>query len=250
MNTCTMPECAKPHRAKGLCSTHYNNTYQKDRHAKVQVPCAYCGTPVAKAKSNNSTRRPTCSDQCRSDIARPPKCNLPADHWALWYGKTSEWPRCPLIQCTVCDTTIAPASPTRTCCSDTCIRTKELHDAGRMPQREWATVPRQCATCGCTYTSPYVGQSSCNTCRRAKQRSHWINDRRRIALYKRDKYKCHICGDKTDAKAHYLDATYPTLDHLVPRSKGGSDEDYNLSTCCRGCNSLRGADELPMLQLA
>jgi endogenous inhibitor of DNA gyrase (YacG/DUF329 family) len=60
---CTVPECGKPHRARGLCATHYNQTHQPERHAKVEVPCAQCGTPVQKHKTN--TRRSFCDYTCR-----------------------------------------------------------------------------------------------------------------------------------------------------------------------------------------
>ena len=248
--TCSLPECDKPYRAKGLCSTHYNHKYQQDRHAKVAVPCAYCGTTTEKAKSNNATRRPTCSDRCRKALQFPPKSELPTDHWALWYGKTSAWPRYPLTTCGGCFTPFAPATPNTTCCSTKCAQYKSTYEAGGIPEHVLATITRQCTDCGHTYTSPYIGQTRCKPCKRKASRSHWITDRRRFALYKRDKYKCHLCGKKTNINGHYLDNNYPTLDHLVPRSKGGSDEDYNLATCCRECNTLRGANELPMLQLA
>lgn len=60
---CTVPECGKPMRARGLCSTHYNHEYQPDRHRKVEVPCTYCGTIVAKHVSN--TRNAFCDYTCR-----------------------------------------------------------------------------------------------------------------------------------------------------------------------------------------
>lgn len=31
---CTEPGCQKPHRARGLCSTHYNNAHVPDRHRR------------------------------------------------------------------------------------------------------------------------------------------------------------------------------------------------------------------------
>lgn len=247
---CTVAGCNNRHLARGLCSTHYNQQYQPDRHARVDVPCTYCGTMTTTGKSNSKKRRPVCSEYCKSALRFPPKSELPTDHWARWYGKASAWPRIPLVRCGGCGDMFAPSSEISTCCSDRCYRTKALYDNGGMPEAERATIPRQCTDCGDTYTSPYVGQTRCTPCKRAHSRTWRISDRRRFALYKRDKYKCHLCGKKTNINGHYLDNNYPTLDHLVPRSKGGSDEDYNLATCCRECNTLRGANELPMLQLA
>lgn len=58
----------------------------------------------------------------------------------------------------------------------------------------------------------------------------WISKGRRYALYKRDNHQCHYCGSGESL----------TLDHIVPRSQGGDDEDSNLVTCCRPCNSRKG----------
>lgn len=51
------------------------------------------------------------------------------------------------------------------------------------------------------------------------------NKRRRI--YERDSYSCRYCG------AVALEE--PTLDHVHPKSRGGSDETSNLVTCCKPC---------------
>jgi 5-methylcytosine-specific restriction endonuclease McrA len=32
----------------------------------------------------------------------------------------------------------------------------------------------------------------------------------------------------------------PTIDHIVPRCQGGSDDLDNLATCCSTCNSSKG----------
>lgn len=57
----------------------------------------------------------------------------------------------------------------------------------------------------------------------------WISKPRRQAIYNRDNRKCVYC----------LAATDLSLDHLKPRSKGGSNESSNLITCCFKCNSSR-----------
>ena len=50
----------------------------------------------------------------------------------------------------------------------------------------------------------------------------------RRAILERDG-KCLACGANEDL----------TLDHIVPRSKGGSDAEDNLQTLCRKCNSAK-----------
>lgn len=67
--TCELDACGKPHRARGLCSTHYNQArYLPDqRHPKAEVDCAVCGTPVVRAKGE-TRYLPTCSVACRTAI--------------------------------------------------------------------------------------------------------------------------------------------------------------------------------------
>lgn len=68
------------------------------------------------------------------------------------------------------------------------------------------------------------------------QGSKWITRERRLAIYIRDQFTCLICeADLREEPAHNV-----TLDHIVPRSKGGTNKSDNLYTCCGKCNSSRG----------
>lgn len=49
-------------------------------------------------------------------------------------------------------------------------------------------------------------------------------------IFKRDGGKCQYCGTNRDL----------TLDHVIPRSKGGKSSWTNLVTACKKCNSLKG----------
>jgi 5-methylcytosine-specific restriction endonuclease McrA len=53
----------------------------------------------------------------------------------------------------------------------------------------------------------------------------------------RDRYTCQFC-------AHVLPAGELTLDHVIPRSRGGHTDWDNLVACCHRCNNLKG-DRLP-----
>jgi 5-methylcytosine-specific restriction endonuclease McrA len=65
--TCGVEGCVKPHRARGLCSTHYNQQHQPRRHAKQMVECVICGASIERVVS--AARRPTCSVPCRSVLS-------------------------------------------------------------------------------------------------------------------------------------------------------------------------------------
>ena len=68
--------------------------------------------------------------------------------------------------------------------------------------------------------------------------SKWIRPAKRHALYESDGYRCVYCGRLLDDE-HIECERERTLDHLIPRSLGGSHGAHNLVTCCGHCNSSR-----------
>jgi len=54
-------------------------------------------------------------------------------------------------------------------------------------------------------------------------------------ILKRDGYRCQYCG----TKSHEL-----TIDHVIPKSRGGSDSWDNLVSACKECNNKK-ADRTP-----
>lgn len=63
-------------------------------------------------------------------------------------------------------------------------------------------------------------------------------------LIERDKNICHICGkpcNKNDLEYGSSGPTYPTIDHLLPLSDGGSHTWDNVALAHHQCNSKRSA---------
>jgi 5-methylcytosine-specific restriction endonuclease McrA len=58
-------------------------------------------------------------------------------------------------------------------------------------------------------------------------------------IRERDSHMCVYCGATGESSGSPLH-----LDHLVPRSLGGSDEPVNLVTACRPCNCARQSTAL------
>lgn len=65
----------------------------------------------------------------------------------------------------------------------------------------------------------------------------------RLSIFEAAGWKCELCGSLTRPDEDYNHPRYPTLDHVVPRSRGGSDDVSNLRLACRQCNVLRGSNE-------
>ena len=65
--------------------------------------------------------------------------------------------------------------------------------------------------------------------------SSWIRKDKRLAIYLRDRFQCAYCG----RDLRHAEPREVTLDHLLPRVAGGSNEATNLITACLACNSSR-----------
>lgn len=69
-----------------------------------------------------------------------------------------------------------------------------------------------------------------------------VRQARRDTIYKMSKKKgcgivrCFVCGEPVS----YSEAT---LEHIIPKSKGGTDDMGNLSISHARCNNARGAED-------
>ena len=51
----------------------------------------------------------------------------------------------------------------------------------------------------------------------------------RQRIFKRDGFKCSYCGISKNL----------TIDHILPKSRGGGNTWLNLTTCCKNCNRIK-----------
>ena len=81
------------------------------------------------------------------------------------------------------------------------------------------------------------GESNASSCRtrtpleKRREKAARKTKKHRSVIFAQDGYKCRICGATEKL----------VLDHIVPVSKGGSDDPSNLQTLCWSCNSRKGA---------
>ena len=131
-------------------------------------------------------------------------------------------------------------------------RKKYKRESQSFNARQKQLIMRFCA-CGELLNDP--NRTMCKACARNKQkrRDSEKKYKRRIQaftketctislrkLFDKDEGICWICGNACDYKANPNDNVYPSIDHILPISKGGRDEWSNIRLAHRGCNSKRG----------
>lgn len=75
--------------------------------------------------------------------------------------------------------------------------------------------------------------------RKILKRNVEYNTINNIEIFKRDKYKCYICKLKLNKNNKVPHPLAPTIDHIIPLSKGGSHTAKNIKTCCFRCNCIK-----------
>lgn len=141
---------------------------------------------------------------------------------------------------------------------DKCVRcSRTVFASGPIPIR--AAI---CPKCGISHTAPFKN-TMCKPCAKA---SHKETQRARVrrqggrlrsvvdrarkhgvyievvkpsVVYKRDKWRCYLCGDKV-IKSLVYHPKQATLDHVIPMAKGGSHTYDNIRCCCHECNWRKG----------
>lgn len=143
-----------------------------------------------------------CGDECRKEMARRKARQ-----------RNSRTKGSPCYTCKECRATFTPeyGNKRRTFCSDICARRWD----SRGQDGDYRKRARK-------YGVAY----------------EYINKRK---VYRRDGWCCGICGGRIDRKAKYPDPMSPSLDHIVPLSRGGGHLYRNVQAAHLRCNTDKGA---------
>jgi len=218
--TCERPDCGRPVRARGLCSTHYNHVHQPDRHRPVSVPCGWCAKPCPKPVTKRYAER-YCSYPCRTAAMR-----------SSGHMQNS-------LEAARAATASRPARAVRA------LRKAARGSRGTTP---WTAGP--CGRCLTLFIAPpgaTRGRYCSRLCknlekmrrRRARQRGAATQPYSRIAVFRRDGWRCHLCSRRVVRRARVPHPLAPVIDHLVPLACGGDDVLNNVATAHFLCNSRR-----------
>lgn len=158
-------------------------------------------------------------------------------------------------KCSVCGNKFIGKTKTTTKCSDECAYKDALNKQRIKYEAEWiAPPPFECLECGKMH-QPIYGDMHDKYCsdrcakRNGKRNQHHARRCRltkgfRETVYKakiwaRDRYTCQICGKKVALKQKAPHPYSPSLDHIIPLSKGGTHEPKNVRLVHFIYNSLK-----------
>lgn len=200
------------------------------------TPCAVCGEQFVPFSSRNRY----CSAVCRS----------------VHYGWKTDPTRLYSRSCQNCQATFTTRYSRKRTCSDKCRaqmgnRRKRGVYFDEGAEGRCFVYFRKCQDCGTDICTRHPGQGFCAQC--VKARRSWTdakkNHKRRGAgpiqvsrkhLIELRGNRCHICGKIINLQLSGLHPMGLTIDHLLPVSRGGTNEISNLHVAHRRCNVARG----------
>lgn len=149
-------------------------------------------------------------------------------------------------KCEECGNKFIPFNKKQIYCNKLCSYNALLKKLHKKYKRKIPQIEKICIICNNKFKTNRKRQLVCGTeCRRKyiKQQSKkyitpigpWAL---RFKILTRDNFTCQYCG-----KNPKEDNIKLMVDHIIPRSKGGSDKEDNLKTSCNYCN-LGKADSL------
>lgn len=218
---CRYEGCGKPGSHRGHCKYHYEVVRRSESARRCE-----CGNPVLA--------RGLCT-RCY------PRAHPPTRH-----GQH-------IATCLHCGTSKARTRDRgERFCSWQCAQSyRAVRRNGASPNSHGRWSASRCVICSsefqtgvwnCTTCSPKCQQSlkrMADARRRALQAGAFVEDVVRESVFAADGYLCHLCGAKVDLAKTAPHPSSPTVDHIVPLSKGGSHERANCRTAHFGCNARK-----------
>ncbi|MFZ4150511.1 HNH endonuclease [Streptomyces pseudogriseolus] len=222
---CGAPECKRrftndrarefQRRYKEVHGNYHSRQYDRGKKRQYSITCAHCGREATVTKASAQY----CSHQCFYDGR---------------YGEGR--PRENTREATKLRRQAKAAARLEKAANG--VRGKGVWTTGR------------CSNCGTDFTrhsfstpathcSSECRRSDRVLLRRALQRDLDAGRVSRIAIYQRDDWTCHICGDPVDRDAVVPDLAAPVLDHVVPLARRGKHSEDNLKTAHFYCNSVK-----------
>lgn len=211
----------KGREAKAGRNRKYCSDQCKDARTLERV-CPVCGETFIGHKGKRA-----CSSECASVLTRFSHGSNPSTPWACHLE---------FVVCGICGQPFARGKTSIRSAAHFCTRHSqdEVAEYTRERRRE---SDRQRIKSG---RGRELDRAKNHRRRAARLSASVVEDIKPIEVFKRDGYRCHICGRKTDPSKRYPHPMSPSLDHIVPLSVGGDHSRANVATACLSCNLSKG----------
>jgi len=232
---CSIEGCKRQHWSRGMCALHYQR-WRRHGSADVTLRAANgatdsgcsatgCGYVDPHGLVSGLCRKHYQREQGRYHVGKPAIQIRPCAHCGEMYRPKRRDDR---------------GRPSLYC-------SRGCKYAARRPEIE----PRTCPHCGEQFAPNHASHFLCTPrCRAAahrlqsKFRSRVGEPTRpgiwRFAIAQRDDWTCGICGELVDRTVRWPDPGQATLDHIVPVTRGGTNDPSNLRLAHMSCNRRRG----------
>lgn len=232
--TCSVADCKKPADKRGWCSMHYTrwrkhgdvNAAKLDRTPSPDGMCVVCRTEPVGADSVRY-----CSPKCtmRAARARQPK------------------PATEVLICIDCEDLFE--RPSRL--GDPPQRCESCRDAHkRQWNAEWhlRLPPERLERMRATSIEWQKRNPEKNRARAARRRAWKLNLPCEVfedlEIFERDHWVCGLCGEPVGRMLRWPDPQSPSLDHILPLSRGGHHIRVNCQLAHLQCN-LKKNNKMP-----
>lgn len=153
-------------------------------------------------------------------------------------------------KCIICDKEFEYDRPGKKYCCKTC-QIRGMHGKGKRKE----PIITECVVCGKTFETIRDDAKTCSiACRRKRdrytrgrryrdlaQKGHSDPSVTLEAVFEKFNGQCCICNNKLSFDFEITSNRYPSIDHIIPLSRGGFHEWNNVQLLCRGCNIKKGA---------
>lgn len=250
--TCSVDGCEGGARARGWCMRHYNRWYYAGTLDDSQAPpdsCIHCGSDLPP-RPVSGPRASYCSRICKSRASyEAGKDSREARRVQARESRICQW-----VACAEVLRDVDGRRPTKWCSA-------HLHERRRLAPKDNLAV--QCSEGDCVRpirargvcvmhykrilsaegrvkNAPFDGARM----RRHYERRTWQKTGENVTvsgLRERDGDSCGICGDEIDFSLGGRNPMGRSVDHVLPRSKGGAHTWANTQLAHLRCNLFKGA---------
>lgn len=242
--------------------------------------CEQCGEHFPRVEGKRGRQAKYCGSACREranrrrNVRRCFYCREPLDplsstivnlnfcNSACWNGWVdNDYQRAVVVRhCVECGVDFEPRSwQQEVCASDECKRSRASRLARERHRAKMAAKPpTRSQTCGWCGGEIVVSQSAPKAkryhpeCKADARRAHYrrknvlrqgVGQTTRFRLGElgeRDGWRCALCGGQVLESLSGMHPDGPTVDHIVPLSRGGWDGWDNVQLAHRRCNVAKG----------